>query len=254
MKPIGFVYLTTNIINGKIYVGQHILSDNKKWNATYLGSGTLIEKAIKKYGRENFKRKILKVCFNINQLNGYETYYTLKYNPKLDRKIGYNQIIGPSKVCGNKNPANYPSVRKKMIEVNRKTTSDPEYRKRQSEIMKEYYKTHKPTFLGRKHSEESKKKMRLKALGRPAPNKGKPMSEEQKIKQSIAMKGKFSRENNPNFGRKHSEESKKKMSEIKKKQYKGRKWINNEEQEKFVNIDNGIPQGYLLGRLRKSIQ
>ena len=94
--------------------------------------------------------------------------------------------------------------------------------------------------------------MRLKALGRPAPNKGKPMSEEQKIKQSIAMKGKFSRENNPNFGRKHSEESKKKMSEIKKKQYKGRKWINDGEQEKFVNIDNGIPQGYLLGRLRKA--
>ena len=87
-----------------------------------------------------------------------------------------------------------------MIEVNRKTTSDPEYRKRQSEIMKEYYKTHKPTFLGRKHSEESKKK----------------------------------------------------MSEIKKKQYKGRKWINDGEQEKFVNIDNGIPQGYLLGRLRKA--
>lgn len=200
MKPIGFVYLTTNIINGKIYIGQHILSGNKKWNATYLGSGTLMEKAIKKYGRENFKRKILKVCFNINQLNGYETYYTLKYNPKLDCKIGYNQIIGPSKVCGNKNPTNYPSIRKKMIEVNRKTTSDPEYRKRQSEIMKEYYKTHKPTFLGRKHSEESKKK----------------------------------------------------MSEIKKKQYKGRKWINNGDKEKFVNIDNGIPQGYLLGRLRKA--
>ena len=56
--------------------------------------------------------------------------------------------------------------------------------------------------------------MRLKALGRPAPNKGKPMSEEQKIKQSIAMKGKFSRENNPNFGRKHSEESKKRCLKL----------------------------------------
>jgi hypothetical protein len=23
MKPIGFIYLTTNTVNGKIYVGQH---------------------------------------------------------------------------------------------------------------------------------------------------------------------------------------------------------------------------------------
>lgn len=252
MKPIGFVYLTTNIINGKIYVGQHILSGNKKWNATYLGSGTLMEKAIKKYGRENFKRKILKVCFNINQLNGYETYYTLKYNPKLDPKIGYNQIIGPNKVCGNKNPTNYPSIRKKMIEVNRKTTSDPEYRKRQSEIMKEYYKTHKPTFLGRKHSEETKKKMSQKAMGRISPFKGKKMSEEQRKRQSENMKGKYIGVLNPNYGNKWNEKQRKHLSEIKKKQYKGRKWINNGDKEKFVNIDNGIPQGYLLGRLRKA--
>ena len=254
MKPIGFVYLTTNIVNGKIYVGQYTFKADKRLNANYLGSGTVIEQAIKKYGRENFKRRILKLCYTVNQLNGYETYYTLKYNPMLDPKIGYNQIIGPNRVCGNKNPASYPNVKKKMIEVNRKTTSNPEYRKRQSEIMKEYYKTHKPTFLGRKHSEESIRLMRQKALGRPSPNKGRPASEEQKRKQSISMKGKFSKENNPNFGRKHSEETRRKMSEIKKVQYKGRKWINNGKQEKFVNIDNELPQGYLLGRLKTKLK
>ena len=118
MKPIGFVYLTTNIVNGKIYVGQFKFKKDKRLNATYLGSGTVIEKAIKKYGRKNFKRKILKICFTINQLNGYETYYTLKYNPTLDPKIGYNQIIGPVRRSGNKNPMCYPSIRKKISKEN----------------------------------------------------------------------------------------------------------------------------------------
>ena len=39
MKPIGFVYLTTNLVNGKVYVGQRHFLKNKKANAEYLGSG-----------------------------------------------------------------------------------------------------------------------------------------------------------------------------------------------------------------------
>ena len=218
MKPIGFVYLTTNIVNSKIYIGQHHFSDYTK---NYLGSGTVFEQALKKYGRKNFKRKILKLCYTINQLNGWETYYTLKYN-----------------------------LRKKMIEINRRTTSDYEYRKRQSEIMKEYYKTHKPTFIGKHHSEETKEKIRQKAIGRKAWNKGKSASEEQKRKQSEKMKGRYVGKNNPNYGNKWDENQRKKLSDIKKVQYIGRKWINNGIKEKFVNINNGLPQGYSLGRLK----
>ena len=53
------VYKTTNLINGKIYVGLHITDD---LNDDYLGSGKLIKLAIKKYGRDNFKREYIKVC------------------------------------------------------------------------------------------------------------------------------------------------------------------------------------------------
>ena len=52
-----FVYKITNLINNKIYIGVHstdILDDG------YLGKGSLIVKAVKKYGKENFKRDILK--------------------------------------------------------------------------------------------------------------------------------------------------------------------------------------------------
>jgi len=45
------VYKTINLVNGKIYVGLHVTD---KLDDDYLGSGKLIQAAIKKYGRENF--------------------------------------------------------------------------------------------------------------------------------------------------------------------------------------------------------
>lgn len=52
------IYKTTNLINGKIYVGMHS-TDNL--NDGYLGSGWILKQAIKKYGKENFKREVLLV-------------------------------------------------------------------------------------------------------------------------------------------------------------------------------------------------
>lgn len=51
---MAIVYCTTNLINGKKYIGSH--KDN---NSKYLGSGVLLAKAIKKYGKENFVREII---------------------------------------------------------------------------------------------------------------------------------------------------------------------------------------------------
>ena len=56
-KLYSFVYMTTNNINGKIYIGVHT---SNKLHDSYLGGGTYINKAIKKYGRSNFTRVILK--------------------------------------------------------------------------------------------------------------------------------------------------------------------------------------------------
>lgn len=50
------LYKTTNLINNKIYIGVHSTND---LNDGYLGSGLAITHAIKKYGKENFKRDIL---------------------------------------------------------------------------------------------------------------------------------------------------------------------------------------------------
>jgi hypothetical protein len=58
------VYKTTNKVNNRYYIGVHHLS-SKTSHKVYLGSGSLLKSAIKKYGRENFIRETL---FEFNSL------------------------------------------------------------------------------------------------------------------------------------------------------------------------------------------
>jgi len=85
-----FIYKTTNLVNGKIYIGQsqHDISFD------YLGSGVLFTKAIKKYGKKNFKREILEDgIVDIKTLNDREIYW-IEYFHATDINIGYNISIG----------------------------------------------------------------------------------------------------------------------------------------------------------------
>ena len=50
------IYETTNLVNGKRYIGMHQTED---LNSSYLGSGLALAAAIEKYGRESFSKKIL---------------------------------------------------------------------------------------------------------------------------------------------------------------------------------------------------
>lgn len=83
------IYLTTNLINGKIYVGQHT-TDNI--NDGYLGSGRRLLKAIKKYGKENFTRVVLHVCEGHEELNELER--SIVNKKFVDRLDTYNVAIG----------------------------------------------------------------------------------------------------------------------------------------------------------------
>jgi len=66
MKKFFFVYKTTNMINGKFYIGKH---ETTKIDDEYLGSGSILKQAIEKYGINNFKREILFFCKNREELN-----------------------------------------------------------------------------------------------------------------------------------------------------------------------------------------
>jgi hypothetical protein len=86
------VYLTTNLITNKKYLGKD--SNN---NPNYLGSGINIKNAIKKYGKENFKKEIIEVCKNKNHLVKREEYWLNKFDVENNKEF-YNKT---NKAFGN---------------------------------------------------------------------------------------------------------------------------------------------------------
>lgn len=90
----GYIYLITNTINKKQYVGQHT-TDNL--NDGYMGSGVALHRAFDKYGIENFTKEILfyttsKFKENLKTiLNPLETLYIKRYNTFF---AGYNLTTG----------------------------------------------------------------------------------------------------------------------------------------------------------------
>ena len=64
-----YIYKITNLINGKIYIGQHTTSN---LDDCYMGSGKILIRAIKKYGVENFRKEIQGFYEDIDELNYME--------------------------------------------------------------------------------------------------------------------------------------------------------------------------------------
>ena len=82
-KPFGYIYITTNKLNGNRYIGQHKINYHYK-NDNYIGSGTRLWRAIRKYGIENFEKTILEECYTQKQLNTRERYWIKFYNAQKD--------------------------------------------------------------------------------------------------------------------------------------------------------------------------
>nr|DAX26159.1 MAG TPA: intron associated endonuclease [Caudoviricetes sp.] len=87
-----YIYKTTNLINGKFYVGKSSMKNNSidYW---YLGSGVLLKKAIEKYGRDSFKKEIIEWCSSFEESNEREKYWISTLNA-LNLDIAYNIATG----------------------------------------------------------------------------------------------------------------------------------------------------------------
>jgi group I intron endonuclease len=204
MNEQWILYQTTNNINGKIYVGVHKLADNYR-SKNYLGSGDNLQKAIKKYKRENFTRITLAEfsCFE----DAYAAEAGMVTEEFIKRSDTYNMSLGG---WGGVNLTK--EMRAKLIAANTGRKASPETRAKMAESAKGN-KSH----LGKKHSDETKAKLSAMFKGKTATEEvkarmsaaktGVPLSEEHKAKISARMMG-----NKITLGRKHSEEAKKKLS------------------------------------------
>ncbi len=90
INPYGFIYITTNLINGKKYIGQKIF--DRHWK-NYLGSGKKLKYAIKKYGKENFIREIIAIAYSKEELNNLEIVIINSHNAVVDDSY-YNIAYG----------------------------------------------------------------------------------------------------------------------------------------------------------------
>jgi group I intron endonuclease len=171
------IYLTTNKINGKKYVGQRLdRCDNDK----YLGSGKLMLKAIRKYGRENFYRINIDFALNQDEADEKEKFWQLFYgcfNPS-----GYNIAVG---AFGGDTISHHPH----RDAIARKHSSDLKGRKQSAEHIAAARTAR--ISLNRKNSEETKRKIseKLKEIYKNKDNCpwfGKHLSEEHKKRISLA--------------------------------------------------------------------
>lgn len=145
------IYKVLNGINKKIYIGKTIRDTDD-----YLGSGKLINRAIKKYGIENFSKEIIDTAESIAELNEKEKCWIKEYN-STDLTIGYNIAFGGNGGDLFTNNPNKEIIRKKY---SRKGKDNP--------------------MFGRKHSDETKKRISLNKKGQrkgiPTWNKGMKIS------------------------------------------------------------------------------
>lgn len=89
---MGCIYIYTNKINGKQYIGQTSCSLKKRHMQHLHQNETYFDKALKKYGFENFNLDILEDnIFDAEELNQKEIYYIDKFDTFNN---GYNMTRG----------------------------------------------------------------------------------------------------------------------------------------------------------------
>ncbi len=179
----GFIYITTNKVNGKKYIGQHT-----RFKEDYLGSGILLARSIKKYGVENFSREIIEFADSKSELDLLEKEYINRLNATVNKNF-YNIHVGGS---GGLTTAGWTDERRKKF----------------SEAVSNRVKGSGNPRYGKKLSESTRQKISDKQIAY-AKRRSPEATQQLREKVSKASKG----ENNGMFGKKHSAEAKNKMSE-----------------------------------------
>lgn len=264
----GYVYKTTNLVNGKIYVGQHRCPT---FDTNYYGSGANILKAIDKYGIDSFKCELIEECSNDQELNEKEIFYIALYD-STDRNKGYNLTAGgqgtvnyrhtiDAKLNISKHNAKYWKGKQLSTETKQKLSQSHiglvqsiETREKRSKALLGHKCWVKVSPMKGKHlSDETRAKLSQSHLGQIPVNKGQKMDESfckrvseltKLAMQKPEIKAKLS-------SRPRTSELKQKLSNA----IKGRKFVTNgfeNHQVKPEELSDWINRGYWLGLTKRS--
>lgn len=237
------IYLIKNLINSKKYVGITKFTLEERF-IQHSRRGFLLTKAIKKYGKDKFSIELIEETGSSEEAYKLEQHYVKFHNSKAP--YGYNLTDGGDGLYG--------------------VIISEEDRKRRSKVMKRLHKEKRTGMHEKKHTEETKQKMSAASKGKEKPwLVGTKRSEEtkEKIRQanmrrvvSEETKRKISEnhhdisgENNPMYGKKHSQETIEKIKEKAKNRPK-KIWINNGIIEKQLTINDEIPEEFTRGRIK----
>ena len=213
------IYEATNKINGKKYIGQtrRSLEERKQAHLKHANSGERLhyfQKAINKYGIENFEWKIICEAKDLNEANELEIFYVAKFETNNPSK-GYNETIGGSGVVGN---VLTEEQKQKISEAVKNSEKFQNYCKSYNategksktmkgrEFSEEHRKNLSKTAKNRKLSDEGREKFK-KAMQNSESHKKARESKEHREKMSNITREKWK---DPEFRRKMMEARKKK--------------------------------------------
>jgi group I intron endonuclease len=177
----GIIYLITNVVNGKKYIGQTTATCKRRYNAHKRAAFSCqsqlpLHRAMRKYSINNFSVEMIEKCNSIESLNAAES----KWIAKLETfgPGGYNCTTGGEGFIVSDETKQKISNARAGVEL----------------------------------SEEHCKAISASMKGENNPFYGRTHSEETIIKIKETLVGKMDGEKNPFYGKQHSEESRRKIS------------------------------------------
>lgn len=156
------VYKTTNLTNGKVYVGCHQTNNPED---EYLGSGSIFSRALKKYGGESFKKEVLFAFDNREEMLTKEREIV---TPEfVADPMTYNMVRGGNpNNFGGPNMTPSQSGRLGQEKLKERKLVDSELKARLTQVgyqnllrYQERGGPHPKSFLGKHHTKETKDKI-----------------------------------------------------------------------------------------------
>lgn len=188
MTELYQIYLITNIINNKKYVGQvvqhrgYLLRFKEHLQSTEYANTRYLSNAINKYGTDAFIVELIEDNIPESEIDDKEKFYIDKYNTFYTNNLGYNMTHGGQGVHGyehtnddklkiryhskqlwkdlKNDPQRLYSRNKKISDKLKGHSKSEEHKANLSKAAKKRFENEPGTFTGKHHSEETKEKLR----------------------------------------------------------------------------------------------